>query len=134
MSDERQGLADAIERLTAHLDYAHGVPPVSSLAQAATDLGLVLKAGRDYLEALRIADEIRAEAEGPIVVATRTADTPDEYRVMVMPDDRFDRRPPEVMLGADPATPDTIVTAMVTFRDLSEAHMQDEFPGRGDGE
>lgn len=207
---EAETLRGAIERLEAWAAQPHAVP------QVAEDVGIVLNAARDYVEALRVVAEVRRGVDGPVVVAVRTPATPDEYSVTLLPDEKFDRhqacgtcgsttfhkpitpqqwsahcdaayerarggrgggadhttamayaqnqtakafgaRPPEIMMGVDPAVPDTVITAArldgvstgggLAFtgfpgqatRELIERNRQralaeDEFPGRGDGE
>lgn len=143
-------LDGAIERLEAHLDYAHGVPPVTTIAQAATDLALVLKAAKAQLAAAiehakRMAwlrahpEETRCRVCGNPEFGHETAtraewlahhesayDEAREYNADKVSASRHADKVTEERFGPEP--PEVAEPAG------GAPVAQDEFPGRGDGE
>jgi hypothetical protein len=139
---QREDLAAAVERVDAWTVHGHPMP------QLAQDVGIVLNAARDYLEALRVVDEVRRDVDGPMVVAVRTPATPDEYNVTLLPDEKFEPRanvvevaraevkPPGVYLvpGGDFVGYPGPETQGLIERNRQQALAADESLGRGHAE
>lgn len=153
---ETAELNDAIERLKAHLDYAHGVPPVTTIAQAATDLALVLKAAKAQLaaaieQAKKMAwmkahpEELRCRVCGNPEFGHETAtraewlahhtaayDEAREYNADKTNASHYADKVTEERFGPEPPEGQPVTAPGSPIR--VEAAHQDEFPGRGDGE